>query len=137
MILLSDNDIIGKLAACDLLDQALEVLAATRQEVFVLGTARYVLGVGGTKRKRSRRFDEATLERISAFLDSVQLLPDDPSLEELARLNNVPGIDPGEAILYASTASFQDFLLATDDRRSLRALVAESMAQVGDMLAVE
>jgi hypothetical protein len=122
VILLSDNDIIGKLAACDLLPAALVVLGTTTEEVYVLGTARYVLGVSG--KKKARRFDEDTVGRIRGFLDSVQELPAPLPLGDLAALNEVPGIDPGEAILYAAAANYAEFLLATDDRNSLRALRA-------------
>lgn len=128
MILLSDNDVIGKLASCDLLDSALEVLKATRKEVYVLGTARYVLGVS-SKPKKKLRFDTDTLVRIRAFLDSVQTLPEGQGAE-LAALNEVPAIDPGEAILYAAASRFEDFRLATDDRNSLRALAGSGLGQV-------
>jgi hypothetical protein len=41
VICLSDNDIIHKLAACDLLDDALAALSLARTDVYVLPTAKY------------------------------------------------------------------------------------------------
>ena len=51
MIYLSDNDIIEKLAVCDLLDDALVSLAASRRDVFVLNTLK--LRIGGRSRTKA------------------------------------------------------------------------------------
>jgi hypothetical protein len=48
VIYLSDNDIIEKLAVCDLLDDALVFFAASRRDVFVLNTLK--LRIGGRSR---------------------------------------------------------------------------------------
>jgi len=44
--------------------------------------------------------------------------------EELQLLAAVDGIDPGEAVLFAATSQFSQYLLATGDKSSLRALVS-------------
>ena len=43
MICLTDNDLILKLAVCDLFEEALAALETTHHEVYVLPSARFVL----------------------------------------------------------------------------------------------
>ncbi len=59
MILISDNDILLKLAICDLLDESLAELGATHAEVFVLGTARFKLGIAKNPDKTKAKLGEA------------------------------------------------------------------------------
>lgn len=42
MILLSDNDLVIKLAQCDLIDEALASLESVRNDCFVLSTMKYL-----------------------------------------------------------------------------------------------
>ena len=46
MIYLSDNDIVEKLAICDLLDDALAAFNATRSDVLVIPTLKNRIGIG-------------------------------------------------------------------------------------------
>ena len=45
MICLADNDIVKKLAVCNLIDEAVSALGVSLDEIRVLPTARYKLGV--------------------------------------------------------------------------------------------
>lgn len=127
MICLSDNDFIRKLAACDLLEEMLAALEITRDQVFILPTARYVLLKPFKNPEQAKiRLGEAVYERLKSFLESVTALNVAPSPEEQQMLDDVVGIDAGEAVLYSSTAHFADFLVATSDKTSLRALAAHS-----------
>ncbi len=130
MICLSDNDLIRKLAACDLLEEALAALEATRDEVFVLPTARYVLLKPIKKPEQAKvRMGEAVFERLKAFLESVQTLSAPPPAAEQQLLDDAVGIDAGEAVLFSSTAHFAEFLVATSDKTSLRALASTPACQ--------
>lgn len=124
MICLFDNDIIYKLAACDLLDDALVALGLTKPDVYALPTAKYKFG---TTRKGSargeRRYGAEVLTRIRDFLGNIRELDVSGSPEELQLLASVDGIDVGETILFSATSQFDQYLLATGDKTSLRALV--------------
>ena len=125
MICLADNDIIHKLAACDLLDDALAALSLARTDVYVLPTAKYKFRI--TQRSSAqgeRRYGTEVFVRIRDFLASVREI-DVPGLPtELQLLAGVDGIDPGEAVLFSATAQFNQYLLATGDKSSLRALAS-------------
>ena len=129
MICLSDNDIILKLAVCDLLADALAALEATREEVYVLPTARFVLLRPKHPEQAKERFGEAVVERVRAFLESVRVIDRSPPPEEQQILDDLVGIDAGEAVLFSATAYFPEYLLATSDKRSLRVLSAEAACQ--------
>jgi hypothetical protein len=116
---LSDNDILMKLAACDLLDDALASLGLTRADVYVLPTARGQLG------RLRRRHGDAVAERLGNILGSVRIIDwPIPPAEQLL-FEDAHGIDFGEAALFTATAGLKEFLLATSDKVSLRALVAD------------
>ena len=73
MICLADNDIIHKLAACDLLDDVLVALSLRRTDVYVLPTAKYKFRV--TPRgsvQGERRYGAEVFARIRDFLASVR-----------------------------------------------------------------
>lgn len=129
MICLSDNDIILKLAICGLFDEALDVLGAKPVEVYVLPTARFKLGVAKNTEKTKARLGEAVFECLRAFLDRVQVINAVLPPEEQQLFDDILGIDAGEAVLFSATALFPDFLLATGDKNSLRALSANAACQ--------
>jgi hypothetical protein len=123
MICLSDNDIVLKLACCDLLNETLDVLGVRREEVFVLPTARHVLLKPLKAPEKGRaRLGDAVFQRVTLFLDSVQVIEAAPSPQEMLLFDDIVGIDSGEAVLFATTAHFPEFILATSDKNSLRAL---------------
>ena len=130
MICLADNDIIYKLAACDLLDNALAALSLARTDVYVLPTAKYKFRI--TQRSSAqgeRRYGAEVFARIRDFLVSVRELNVPGLPEELQLLAGVDGIDPGEAVLFAATAQFDQYLLATGDKNSIRALASTSICR--------
>jgi hypothetical protein len=122
---LLDNDLIRKLAICDLLDESLKALHSSDAEAHVLPTARYVLLKPIKKPEKAKeRLGDALFERLDAFFKRVRSLDQQPSATEQLAFDDVVGIDPGEAVLFSATDRFQDFLLATGDKNSLRALVS-------------
>jgi hypothetical protein len=125
VICLADNDIIHKLAACDLLDDAFAALSLARTDVYVLPTAKYRFRI--TQRhvaQGERRYGVEVFAHIRDFLASVREINVPGLPEELQLLAGVDGIDPGEAVLFAATAQFDQYLLATGDKNSLRALAS-------------
>ena len=125
MICLADNDFVLKLAACDLLNETLDVLGLDRSEVYVLPTAKYKIA----KDKRlPARYGEG-VGRALTFLASVVEISFTPDPDELVLLSEVKdsetgerSIHEGERVLLASTSGLDDFLLATGDKNCLRAL---------------
>jgi hypothetical protein len=125
VICLTDNDIIHKLAACDLLDEVLASLNLARTDVYVLPTAKYKFRI--TPRSAAQgehRYGAEIFIRIRDFLASVREINVPGLSEEIQLLAGVDGVDPGEAVLFAATAQFDQYLLTTGDKNSLRALVS-------------
>lgn len=120
VIYLTDNDIVEKLAVCDLLDDTLAAYEATRSDVCVVPTLRYRID-GKAKARAERRLGEAAVARILDFLQGVQEIRDYSS-EDHALLADIDEIDAGEVVLLAATATAADFLLMTGDKRCLRKL---------------
>lgn len=124
MIYLSDNDIVEKLAICDLLDDALNAFDATRADVLVLPTLKNRIGIGTPRPKVVKRLGEVVTARLMDFLATIQEI-DEYSVEEhemLEGLDDSVEIDAGEIILLSATANLSDYLLMTGDKRCLRAV---------------
>lgn len=131
MICLSDNDFLKKLAVCDLLSEAMDALETNFGEVYVLNTARHVLLKPLKKPEIAKtRLGEAVYERISQFLDRAQTLNVVLAPDEQRLFEDIPAIDPGEAVLFSATAHFPNCLLATGDKSCLRALAGNSNCQI-------
>lgn len=94
MICLADNDIVKKLAICDLLDEALLALDVSYSDVMVLPTARFSLGVAKNVEKTRARLGGSTFDRLKSFLDSVTEIRVDPDRSEQLLLEDVMCIDP-------------------------------------------
>lgn len=120
MIFLSDNDIVEKLAVCDLLDDTLAAFAVTRSDVSVIPTLRHRIG-GRARARAENRLGAEVVARLLDFLEGVQEIRDYSS-EDQALLDDIVGIDPGEAVLLAATGVVTDYRLLTGDKRCLRTL---------------
>ncbi len=68
MICLSDNDIILKLAACDLLTDAWVALGLTQGDVRVLPTAKHKFGLTKNPAKAKERYGAEVFARMQSFL---------------------------------------------------------------------
>lgn len=119
LICLSDHDLILKLAACDLLDDALESLGCARDSVYVLATAPYVV------RPKAQKLGAQVAARVNEFFTHAKLIDWEPPPEEMLLFEDKLGIDSGEAILFASTAILTDFVLATGDKRCVLAMAGD------------
>jgi hypothetical protein len=129
VILLSDNDIIYKLAACDMLEEALVVLGVTYTDVYVLPTAKYKFGIMTNRARAEARYGPDVVARIRSFLANVRELDVVVPPEELQLLAEIDGIDAGEAVLFSATVRFENYLLAMGDKNSLRAVASTPACQ--------
>ena len=138
MICLADNDIILKLACCDLLTETLTALEATTADVYVLGSAVHKLLSPNNPARAKVRPGEPEYARLNAFFRTVRIIQAHPSPEESAAFNDALKIDPGEAILFAATGAYPDAIVATGDKQSLAALSnaqSEICAKVRERMA--
>jgi len=119
VICLGDNDAIRKLAACDLLGEALQLLGTQDRDVRVLPTARYFFSNRNNRQYIEDSCRAATLARIDAFLGVAPVCQLAVEPLDLAALN-VRGIDAGERIFFAVTDL--NCRIVTGDKTCLRAL---------------
>lgn len=122
MIVLADNDIILKLAQCDLLEVLPDSLGQEWTEVFITDTAKYQLLPKNPAKALSKCGNEETA-RLKVFLETTQTLPAVNDTALLAQLENIDGIDGGEKFLFAAAVETENPLLITGDKRALRALL--------------
>jgi hypothetical protein len=127
MLCLSDSDFVVKLAEFDLLEEALGSLGVSRADVRVLPELSHVLK--GERILATHTRD--AVERASKFVRGIKVLEKiDPQEQILlhsvkATYRNRPiRIDGGEAILYCATKFLKDYVVATGDKASLRALAS-------------
>lgn len=110
MIILADNDIVHKLACCELLDSFLEWLGSPPAQVWVISTIPFVL-------RKKLKNNPAALACLEAFLLKTQPIPE-ASIELLERYEQ---LDEGErqmlAVLVEDPRITQ---LVTGDKRALR-----------------
>jgi hypothetical protein len=120
-----DNDIVVKLAALDLCDEAFRVLGVKCGEIQVLPTAKYRLYVAKNREKGILRWGAEIHSRIQAFLSQVCETPGSPDPGDEQSLANIMGVDPGEAILFSAASRLQDSRIVTGDKKSVVALASE------------
>jgi hypothetical protein len=123
LIVLADNDIILKLAQCDLLDDLPNILGEKCTDVFITDTAKYQLLPKSSAKALSKCGNEETLARLTAFLETTQTLSAIENTALLAQLGDIDGIDGGEKFLFAAAVEIDNPLLITGDKRALRALL--------------
>jgi hypothetical protein len=123
LIVLADNDIILKLAQCDLLEVLPDSLGQEWTEAFITDTAKYQLLPKNHAKALSKCGNKETQARLRAFLGKTQTLPKVQDDALLATLDGIDGIDGGEKFLFAATVETENPLLITGDRRALRALL--------------
>jgi hypothetical protein len=122
VVVLADNDVVFKLAACDVLDRLPDVFGIKTSDIFVLPSAHYAYR---SSRKR-KMLGAAGLGQLNQFLPNVQTLDEASLLDDpdVRRLQTAGGeaMDPGEAVMFVATKLYPSARLATGDKRCLRAL---------------
>jgi hypothetical protein len=119
MVYFLDNDVILKLTTYRILNEALDCLEIDRSDIRVLASARFVFG----SKKLQKKYSEEILLSAIEFVESCATISaqdnDEYRLLEKQAKND---IDPGEATLIAATFHESASLLATGDKRCLKAL---------------
>ena len=128
MVTLWDTDILLKLSAMDLVQETLQLLRLSKQDIYLLPSTPHYL------RKASKRlihhYGKEGVERAQMLAQQAKPADLPFNESELELLSSVPDIDTGEALLYASSHTLQEFWLLTGDKRSLIALAESPDCQV-------
>ena len=110
MIILADNDIVQKLACCELLDYFLEWIESPPAEVWVIPSIPFVL-------RKKLKNNPAALACLEAFLLKTRPIPE-ASMDLLERYEQ---LDEGERQMLAVLVEDQRITrLVTGDKRALR-----------------
>ncbi len=124
-----DNDVLLKLSAFGLLDEAIAVLLLNPENLYVLSTAQHVFR---QNRKVSAKYDESIRDRAIAFVKTCQMVTPEVS-DEFTVLERL--LDVGEATLIAATRGVASFVLMTGDKRCLQVLAVQTdLAEVSERL---
>lgn len=134
MIVLSDNDLILKLAQCGLLEDLPQLLGiGQHNQIYITPTARYQLLPRKEGRALSKAGNEATLTSLKEFLDNALEIPAQDEAF-LSKLEDLDGIDGGEQQLFAAMLEMDQPFLATGDKRALSSVTA-NQEQVPELFA--
>ena len=114
-----DNDVILKLTTYRMLDEALDCFKIDRSDIRVLESARFVFGSPKLRKKYS---EEALILATEFVKKCPEIATQDSEEYRLLEKQIKNDIDPGEATLIAATFQESASLLATGDKRCLKAL---------------
>ncbi|MGD1896295.1 MAG: hypothetical protein ACFB16_05000 [Phormidesmis sp.] len=119
-----DNDILLKLVAFQLLEEAIDSLGLSQKSLQVLPAARFML----LRNRNRQEYSKDVLDSAIAFVEQCQTI----TTSQLPTLKDVPSeykqlapfkqIDAGETDLIVATANTTDFLLLSGDKRCFKAL---------------
>jgi hypothetical protein len=121
MVYFLDNDVIRKLITYRMLDEALDCLEIDRSDIRVLESARFVFG---SKKMQKKYSEEILLSAIEFVKSCATISAQDNDEYRLLEKQAKNDIDPGEATLIAATFKESTSLLATGDKRCLKALAS-------------
>lgn len=119
---MADNDILLKLARCDLFDEFLTAFDVTAADVRILRTARFSV----TSKKHRKRIGDNGFARLSDFLGKVvdiETVPDPAAIAALTEQTD-KNIDTGEAALFAICPLVPESVIVTGDKKSMTGLTA-------------
>jgi hypothetical protein len=121
MVYFLDNDVIRKLITYKMLDEALDCLEIDRSDIRVLESARFVFG---SKKMQEKYSEEILLSAIEFVKSCATISAQDNDEYRLLEKQAKKDIDRGEATLIAATFKESASLLATGDKRCLKALAS-------------
>ena len=126
MIVLSDNDIVLKLAGCNLLEQFFEILEIDLENIMITTMAYHAI----PKQAKKKLVDDKAKQRLGQFINSVGIVPlvDSDLLYELQGFENMDG---GESRLMLAASQNSDAYLATGDKRCLESLIDNQLSKIG------
>ncbi|WP_207261196.1 hypothetical protein [Pseudomonas sp. GW101-3H06] len=140
MILLTDNDILVKLAQCDLVEEALSVFQCGLSECYVLDSAKHSLYLNDVEKCVSRRVGcYQTYDRLCSLVQSCRELgAADDDLDFMDELLQIDSIDAGELLLLMHAFSLyqnrQPYLFTTGDKRALVGISMSESARAKQIL---
>jgi len=122
VIVLADNDILFKLARCDLFAEFLAAFGVTAADVRILRTARFSVA----SKSHRKRIGSVAFARLTNFLAGVADIDTAPDPAAVAALTEQTdkNIDAGEAALFAVCPLVPGSVVVTGDKRSLAGLAA-------------
>ena len=116
-----DNDIIRKLIAFGLFEEAIATLQITKAELRVLSTAKFVFRKEQNKQKRhTPKVWAEIIELVESCSTISETTYDLAEIKQLEQFRNV--IHEGEATLILATRGEIDFLLLSGDKNFMKAL---------------
>lgn len=123
MPLFFDNDIVHKLARCNLLDETSKLCTDDTKNISLLGSLRFRFNLHkGGAAALSKCGNQETVDRMIKFCASCSEIAPPTDHDTLALLSEIQHIDDGEAIMFASALESQNVLLFSGDKRAIRAL---------------
>jgi hypothetical protein len=121
MIVLADNDIVHKLACCELLPEFQRWLKVPPTEVWVLPALQFVV-------RRKLKGDASAMAGFEAFLRNVRPIP----IAQLSTLSRFEALDVGERQLIAVLVDKKEVTqLITGDKRALKLIGTLTAADSG------
>lgn len=132
MLCLSDTDLVLKLAALNIANEAFESVGVARNGIRITPEVSQYL-----RHRAPLKHPRETIERALTFVSGLKLVPE-ASIDDIETLKAAEhAIQYGERILIASTAAIKaDFILATGDKKCLRALAStEECRAIHDRLS--
>jgi hypothetical protein len=124
MVYFLDNDVILKLTAYGITNEALECLKIERSNIRVLDSARFVFG----SKKLKKKYSETVLLFATEFVKQCTTISSKDSNEHKLLVEQ-DGIDLGEATLITAIIQESGSFLATGDKRCLQALATTECLQ--------
>lgn len=123
MIVLADNDLILKLAQCDLLESLHLLLGIDENyQLQTTATARYQVIPKNEEKALAKAGNESILVNLKLFFEkAIEIQPLDDHV--LIQMENLDGIDSGEQLLFATMLSLPSSLLVIGDKRALTAVL--------------
>ncbi len=133
MIVFADNDILIKLAGCDLLIPFCEAIQTQENNFFVTSSAKFAI----PKQSKKKLSNSQSIQQLHEFLGRTSTIQDAvPQTELLDKLLNSQDIDGGEAQLILSAYNMPSSKLATGDKRCLSSLLnAPSLNEIANGLS--
>lgn len=119
--LLIDSDAFVLLAGAGVLEQAIELLGFDPAHALRLSPLPAMLGRG----RAFKRYPADLLQRAQIACARIVALESRPDPVLFEQLVSVPDIDEGEALLYATVAEKENWVLLSGDKRAMKALAGE------------
>jgi hypothetical protein len=121
---LADVDIVCKISACDIVDEAIQAIGASWDTFYILPSTKYTLNVCKKIEKGQEKFGAAVHSRICEFVNRAKEIDWEPG-GWISTLSSVTGMDSGEAILFSVAQQRESSIVVTGDKKCLRALTGD------------